>query len=159
VHVTGSVSSQDGEFSLSVNGAHVVADPATGNWATDLPLNEGDNRILVSAQNDIGVVTNVIVHVTRPAAPVAATTPATPVTPTTTPVVSPQAVRCVVPKLRGKRLAKAKVLLKKAHCRLGKVSRKASTRVKPGRVVKTRFKPGTRHAAGTRVRVTIAKKS
>jgi beta-lactam-binding protein with PASTA domain len=66
-------------------------------------------------------------------------------------------VQCVVPKLRGKKLAAAKRVLERAHCRLGKVVRRASTRVKPGRVVATRFKAGTHHRAGTRVRVTIAK--
>ena len=155
VHVTGDVSSADGEFSLSVNGTHVIADPMTGNWSTDVQLNDGDNRILVSAQNDIGVVTNEIVHVTRPAAP-AAQTPATPVTAA---VVTPKPVRCVVPKLRGKSLPKAKRLLEKAHCRLGKVSRKATKNVKPGRIVATRFKVGSRHRVGARVRVTIAKKA
>ena len=62
-----------------------------------------------------------------------------------------------MPKLRGKSLAKAKVLLKRAHCRLGAVVRKTATRVRPGRVVSSRFKAGTRHRAGTRVRVTVAK--
>lgn len=68
-------------------------------------------------------------------------------------------VMCVVPKLRGKSLAKATLLLKRAHCRLGKVSRKLSARAKPGRILATRLKAGTRHRAGTRVRVTIAKKA
>jgi beta-lactam-binding protein with PASTA domain len=90
--------------------------------------------------------------VTRPAA-VAAPAPA----PAATTVAAAKPVRCVVPKLRGKTLPKAKRLLKHAHCRLGKVTRKASTKVKPGRVIKSRFKAGTRHRAGTRVRVTIAK--
>jgi hypothetical protein len=55
-----------------------------------------------------------------------------------------------VPKLKGKTLRKAKRLLKHAHCRLGKVARKPSTKVKPGGSSRP-FKAGTRHRAGTRV--------
>jgi hypothetical protein len=158
VHVAGDASSLD-EFTVRVNGNHVVADPQTGGWSTDVPLSEGDNRIVVSVENVIGVMTSEIVHVTRPAAP-AAPAETTPAAPAATPVVATQTkpVRCVVPKLRGKTLRNAKRLLKRAHCRLGKVSRKANAKVKPGRVVNTRFKAGTRHRAGTRIRVTLAKK-
>jgi hypothetical protein len=157
VHVSGTASSADSEVSVYVNGTRVNVD-LSGNWGTDVALNEGENRIMVSAQNDIGVVTNEIVHVTRPAAPAVAQT-TTPEAPATTPIaVVAKPVRCVVPKLRGKSLAKAKRLLKHAHCKLGKVSRQANAKVKPGRVIKTRFKAGTRHRAGARVRVTLAKK-
>ncbi|HEX6713053.1 MAG TPA: PASTA domain-containing protein, partial [Thermoleophilaceae bacterium] len=158
VHVSGTAKSADGEFNARVNGVLATTDPA-GSWSADVPLSEGSNRILVSVANDIGVVTNAVVNVTRPgpAAPAAAAPESAP---STAPVaVAARPVRCVVPKLRGKTLAKAKGLLKKAHCRLGKVARKASTSVKPGRVVKTRLKAGSRHRAGTRVRVTIAKKA
>jgi beta-lactam-binding protein with PASTA domain len=105
------------------------------------------------------MTSNAIVSVTRPrAASTPATTDSAPAA--TTPIVAAaKPVRCVVPKLRGKTLPKAKRLLKRAHCRLGKVARKPSKRVKPGHVLATRFKPGTRHRAGTRVRVTIAKKA
>lgn len=71
----------------------------------------------------------------------------------------PALATCVVPKLRGKTLAKAKRLLSKAHCRLGRVARAASNNVKPGRVVRTRFRVGSRHPAGARVRVTVARKA
>lgn len=79
--------------------------------------------------------------------------------PQSTPVAaSPAPVMCVVPKLRGKTLAAAKRLLKRAHCKLGKVSRKASAKARPGRVLATRLKPGARRPAGTRIRVTVARK-
>jgi hypothetical protein len=158
VHVTGTTSGSE----VNANGTAATVDQS-GTWSADVMLTEGDNRILVSAYNDIGVVTSAVVHVTRTPASAAApqVDPQTgPQTATTTaPVVAAKPVRCIVPKLRGKSLAKAKRLLKKAHCRLGKVSRKASTRVKPGRVVATRFKAFSRHRAGTRVRVTIARKA
>jgi hypothetical protein len=75
------------------------------------------------------------------------------------PPATPAPARCVVPKLRGKTLTVAKRLLKRAHCGLGKVSRKASRRVKPGRVLATRLKPGSQVRAGTRIRVTVARRS
>jgi beta-lactam-binding protein with PASTA domain len=61
-----------------------------------------------------------------------------------------------VPKLRGKTLPQAKRLLAKAHCKLGKVSHKTSSRVRVGRVLATRPKPGAKRAAGARIPVTLA---
>jgi hypothetical protein len=155
VHVTGTAASADGQVSVTVNGV-ATAVSSDGHWSADVPLNEGANQIVAAASNKIGFSANAIATVTRPAAPATSGTPAST---STVPVVTPKTVRCVVPKLRGKSLARAKVLLKRAHCRLGKVSRKASSKVKPGRVIKSRFKAGSRHAAGSRVRVTVAKKA
>jgi uncharacterized delta-60 repeat protein len=44
-------------------------------------------------------------------------------------------VRCRVPNVRGKKLAVARSAIRKAQCRVGKVRRKASQKVKRGRVV------------------------
>jgi PASTA domain len=95
-----------------------------------------------------------------PAPPAGSTSdPAPAPAPQSAPITSaPKPVVCVVPKLRGKTLAGAKRALKRAHCALGKVSRKASKRVKPGRVLASRLKAGSRVRAGTRVRVTVARK-
>jgi hypothetical protein len=147
VHVTGSASSVDGKTTVTVNGVGEPLSP-DGHWGADVPLSSGTNQILAVASNGIGVTSNAIVSVNKPAP---AAVPAAVAT------VAAKPVRCVVPKLRGKTLAKSKRLLKRAHCRLGKVVRKASTRVKPGRVLSTRFKAGTRHRPGTRIRVTVAK--
>jgi hypothetical protein len=158
-HLSGTASSPDGQVTVKVNGvaASVGSD---GHWSADVPLSEGANQIIAVASNRIGVTTNAIVSVTRPAAAAAAPAETSSTTTTTTPVAATaKPVRCIVPKLRGKTLAKAKRLLKRAHCRLGKVSRKQTSKVKPGRIVSSRFKVGSRHRAGTRVRVTIAKKS
>lgn len=58
-----------------------------------------------------------------PAAPVTPMVPVTPVVPVVpTPVVVP-AKKCVVPSLKGKTLAAAKKALKKANCKLGKVTK------------------------------------
>jgi hypothetical protein len=158
VHVSGSASSADTEVSVTVNGTPAMVD-AAGNWSADVPLGEGANQIIATAFNDIGVATNAIVTVTHQAASASAPAAASAPAPAATAPVVAKPVRCVVPKLRGKTLPKAKRLLKRAHCRLGKVTRVESKRVKAGRVIKTRLKAGTRHRAGTRIRVTVAKKA
>ena len=58
--------------------------------------------------------------------------------------------KCVVPKLKGKKLKKAKKALKKAHCRLGKVRGKHR---KHGKVKRQKPKPGTILPAGSKVNI------
>jgi beta-lactam-binding protein with PASTA domain len=65
-------------------------------------------------------------------------------------------VRCVVPRLSGKSLTAAKGALRKAHCALGAV-KKAYSSHKKGTVVGQRAKPGSRHAKGFKVGVTVSK--
>jgi hypothetical protein len=80
-----------------------------------------------------------------------------------TAVTSPQssgagaAPGCVVPKLAGKKLAAARTALKKAHCALGKVTRKRSAK-KAGTVTKQSVKAGRPRPAGTKVNVTLARR-
>jgi beta-lactam-binding protein with PASTA domain len=65
-----------------------------------------------------------------------------------------------VPKLKGKSLSKAKALLTKAHCKLGKVHRpKKRKHHKLGKLVVKSSKPGagSKRAAGTKVSVTLVK--
>lgn len=64
---------------------------------------------------------------------------------------------CVVPKLRGLKLAKAKARLRKAHCRVGRIHRRSSSKRRKGRVTAQSRKPGTRLAAGTRVNLTVGR--
>jgi hypothetical protein len=63
---------------------------------------------------------------------------------------------CVVPRLRGRSLAKAKVLLVRAHCSLGKVTRVRS-RVKRGTVLKQSPAPGLRRTRGTKVSLRVSR--
>jgi uncharacterized repeat protein (TIGR01451 family) len=63
----------------------------------------------------------------------------------------PVTVRCKVPKVLGLKLAKAKVKLRRAHCRTGKVRKQFSTRRKKGKVVAQKPKAGKRLKAGTKV--------
>lgn len=97
-----------------------------------------------------------------PPPPTQTTTTTTPIATTTTnPPPPPPGPRCVVPRLKGLSLAKAKRALKRAHCALGKV--RAPRKPKHGRlpalVVKA-SSPGAGRSftAGTRVTLTLAPK-
>ena len=86
------------------------------------------------------------------------TSTTTPTTSTTTSSTPPPPVRCVVPKLVGLTLAKARRRLARAHCATGKVGRRFSTTRQRGRVIAQRPKASPRRLPkGTRVAVTIGK--
>ena len=63
---------------------------------------------------------------------------------------------CLVPKVKGKKLAAAKRALTQAHCKAGKVTKKFS-KVKKGRVISQRPKPGTNLAPDAKVNLVISK--
>lgn len=68
----------------------------------------------------------------------------------------PPVVSCVVPKLKGRTLAASKTALRRSQCRLGKVTRKHSARVKHGRVISSRPRAGTKLPKGAKVALTIS---
>jgi hypothetical protein len=84
--------------------------------------------------------------------------PVTAPTGSTTPVAAttPPSVKCRVPKLRGRTLARAKRLLRHANCRLGKVRRRESTLVRAGRVLRSTPRAGATRPAGARIAVRVA---
>ena len=63
---------------------------------------------------------------------------------------------CHVPRLKGLTLKKAKAKLKKAHCRLGRVTKKRSAKRK-GRVIAQRPKAGKKLKSGGRVAVVLSR--
>jgi hypothetical protein len=87
-----------------------------------------------------------------PAAPPAGPPP--PVAPAPPP---PASSRCVVPKVKGRTLRSAKSRIKRAGCRTGRVTRKFSRRVRRGRVISQRPRPGTRRAPGARVSLVLSR--
>ena len=127
---------------------------------------------LLIGNTDVGKNTAILngIATRRPDAPPAPTTgttsqpPATTAPPTTgnpsevTPLVNePTVVKsCVVPKLVGKTLKQAKRALKKAGCKVGK-AKKSKSKKKKGRIVKQRYKVGTKLPAGTKVPLTVSK--
>jgi len=68
-----------------------------------------------------------------------------------------QVPRCIVPRVLGLTLKKARGRIVRAHCAVGKITKKFSTRRKRGRVVAQKPRPGTRLAAGTKLRLTLGK--
>jgi hypothetical protein len=66
---------------------------------------------------------------------------------------------CVVPKLKGKKLKDAKRMLGRADCKVGKVTRRNAKPSKAGKVLKQGTKPGKVLASGTKVKLTVGKKS
>lgn len=64
---------------------------------------------------------------------------------------------CVVPAVRGQKLAAARARLVRANCRLGKVKRSYSRRVKSGRVISQRPRVGVRLAELARVDLVVSR--
>lgn len=64
---------------------------------------------------------------------------------------------CVVPRLTGKTLAAAKRALKKAHCAIGKVTKRVSKK-RPGRVISQSRRPGRKLRNGAKVGVVLARR-
>jgi hypothetical protein len=73
------------------------------------------------------------------------------------PAVATTPVKCIVPKLKGITVKKAKRLLKRRHCAVGKITRKRSTRRWHGRVIATKPHRGARRPARTRVALTVGR--
>jgi hypothetical protein len=65
--------------------------------------------------------------------------------------------KCVVPKVVGRTLKKARARIVKAHCKVGKVRKRFSSLKKKGRVLSQRPKPGKRLKNGTKVNLTVGK--
>jgi Fibronectin type III domain/PASTA domain/RTX calcium-binding nonapeptide repeat (4 copies) len=78
------------------------------------------------------------------------------VTPRASAVV-PSKPKCVVPNVVGKPLATAKTKIKKAHCRVGKVTYKLSTKAKMNRVLSETPKAGKRLKNGTKVSLIVGR--
>ena len=70
---------------------------------------------------------------------------------------NPPLPKCVVPKVKGKRLAAAKRAIRRAHCSVGKITRAYSAKVKRGRVIAQKPKPGTTRPQGARVSLKVSK--
>lgn len=64
---------------------------------------------------------------------------------------------CVVPKLKGRKLAAAKSLIKRKQCKVGKVKKRFSKKVKKGRVISQSPAAGTKVAAATKVNLGVSK--
>ena len=70
--------------------------------------------------------------------------------------LKPKPKPCVVPKLKGKSLKGARRALKAHNCSLGKVKHSFSTKVKKGRVISQKPKPGKRLKHGAKVSLVLS---
>jgi hypothetical protein len=160
-------------FALNLGGTGTLTDTAFAanlDCGTLLPLgatgvqNIGDT-VMSSGMNSLTLTTS-FTHIADPPA----TNPNTSnntntntqtqtqgTTTTTTTTSTGKAVRCVVPKLKGLKLAKARTAAKHAHCAVGKVNRKKSGK-KATTVLKQGAKAGTVLAKGSKIALTVAKK-
>jgi beta-lactam-binding protein with PASTA domain len=64
---------------------------------------------------------------------------------------------CIVPRLKGKTLGRARLSMRKAHCSLGRVTPVFSSKVKKGHAVAQKPAPRRRLVGRSRVRLEISK--
>ena len=64
---------------------------------------------------------------------------------------------CVVPKVKGKKLRAAKRAISRAHCSVGRIKKAFSAKVRKGRVVSQRPRPGAKRPAGSKVKLKVSK--
>jgi hypothetical protein len=120
---------------------------AAGSSCVDLP-GETTSTYLVTS-SDIGSTFRVIVTASNVAGHSSATSAQTAVVP-----AAP--VRCLVPRLKGRTVAKARTLLRRAHCALGRVSY-GHSRLRRGRIVLQRPGAGASRPRGTKVSVVVSR--
>jgi beta-lactam-binding protein with PASTA domain len=65
--------------------------------------------------------------------------------------------KCVVPNVLGQLLITAKTRIKRAHCRVGTVTYKPSTRRKKNRILSELPRPGRRLKNGAKVNVIVGR--
>jgi beta-lactam-binding protein with PASTA domain len=66
-------------------------------------------------------------------------------------------LHCVVPKVVGKKLKAARSAIVRAHCRVGKVKKRYSRRVRKGRVLAQSPKAHRRLARNTKVNLVVSR--
>ena len=83
--------------------------------------------------------------------------PAPPPPPPPQPPPPPPAVRCRVPRVIEMRLAAAKTKIRRAHCGVGRIRKRANAR-RAGRVIGQSPRPGAVRARGTRVNLVVGRR-
>jgi Glucodextranase, domain B/PASTA domain len=144
VTLSGTATSGSGISSLSVGGHPVSVGPG-GAWSTQMTLSPGTSTITAQAIDGAGesAQTQVVVSYTPPS-------PAPPAPP-------PPAVKCDVPTLKGMKLATAERAVRRAHCKVGKIKRVKSRKVRKGRVTSSSPPAGRRLRAGSKVELFVSK--
>jgi uncharacterized delta-60 repeat protein len=73
------------------------------------------------------------------------------------PASRPPATKCLVPNVRGKKLAAARKALARRNCAVGKIKRKPSMTVKKGRVISQSRRPGARLPNRSKVNLVVSR--
>ena len=131
VTVSGQAYDPEGISAVSVDGRAATISPS-GDFRTVVPLRLGSDTIQITATNLAGVqgtAERVVVYSRPP---------------------------CIVPRLTGRTLARARRMLDSRGCRTGRVAHKRSRRVKRGRVLSTTPRAGTHREHGASVRITVS---
>lgn len=68
----------------------------------------------------------------------------------------PVAEKCIVPKVRGKKLKAAKRAIRRAHCRVGRVVKRRA-KAKPRKVIRQRPRARTERAVGSPVKLIVSR--
>ena len=92
-----------------------------------------------------------------PPPPPAPPPPPPPPPPAPPPPPPPPARQCVVPRVVGKKLAAAKTRIRRAHCSVGKITRKHSVRAKRGKVVAQSPRPGRHLRNLAKIKLTVGR--
>jgi PASTA domain len=120
----------------------------------DIPA-ETEPALLLSPL-EVGKRIRVLVRATNSAGSIRAVSEASAVVRAAS-VSQPARARCVVPNVRGKKLAAARQAITKARCRVGRIARSWSGRVAAGKVIRQRPAPRTRLAQRSRVHLVVSK--
>jgi beta-lactam-binding protein with PASTA domain len=70
---------------------------------------------------------------------------------------APPKIQCIVPRLKGKKLAAAKTALRQHHCGVGKITKVKSPKRNRGRVISQKPKPGKHLRKGAKIALKIGK--
>jgi hypothetical protein len=154
---TGSMSLADRAFALAYSCDPALFQTLIGLIAGATDAGHNVATIVGTAIRRPDVVTAPTTTTSQPGTGGGATTPTVGNPGEVTPVTTPTAKACVVPKLVGRTLKQAKRALKKAGCNAGKSKKANSKKHKKGRIVKQRYKAGTKLPAGAKVPITISK--
>jgi Glucodextranase, domain B/PASTA domain len=139
--VAGLAGAGSGISSLIVGGQPAAVGRG-GAWSAQVPLSLGPNTITAVATDGAGATAQAQVAIDyRPATP--------------SPIPAP--TPCTVPRTKGLKLPAAENAIRRAHCRVGKIKKEHSRKVRQGRVVDTNPVPGRKLPAGRRVELFVSK--
>jgi hypothetical protein len=149
---SGSATLTDNAFELMLNCGAPFITP-------DLDLAIVGHPVMPAGTNDLSLTVTFTRRADPVVTPPATTPPVTTTKPKTTPPppkALPTVVKCIVPKLKGMKLKKARKAAKQAGCTVGKIKRKKSTRRKTT-VLKQNTPVGAILDEGAKIKLTVAK--